>query len=139
MKGEEGMTTIDKLSFVSARRYLLAGIASATAADISAVHTCLEKGAGLLSLDASLMEPCGLLPERRVLYVELEQSLYFEHTMDRRPVNPAFVDMILDEWVPVECGSWESVLATLVIQGRWERIRETALELLIAEDSQTLE
>lgn len=55
----------------------------------------------------------------------------------RREAYMGLIDTVYDcdpqsgekEWQPVQAGAWESVLATLVIQGTWETIAKTANQL----------
>ena len=101
--------------------------AIATAPDerAKAVRTCLRRGAGLIGLPAGAEfgAPAGLMPDRRELWISLVDALR---------IDAVGVDGEWDaaaDWSPVHAGDWESVLGTLLIEGEWAKIEETAEDL----------
>ncbi|HEY3305237.1 MAG TPA: hypothetical protein VGL70_17070 [Candidatus Binatia bacterium] len=86
----------------------------------SAVNDILEIGAGDIAppKDATLSGPAEVPVERRHSYDNLMDAVY-----GCRPDSGG------EEWQPVHAGDWESVLATLVIEGAWDKIEQVAKEL----------
>jgi hypothetical protein len=101
--------------------------ALAMASDIQfeQIETILRQGAGDLGLPdgARLLEPAGLVDERREVWVTLQDSLRIDTVGVDEDWNPRA------EWEPVYAGNWESVLVSLVIEQDWVRIHKTADEL----------
>jgi uncharacterized protein YbjT (DUF2867 family) len=103
-------------TIASARRRLLDQLAAATPAQFADIMTLLRQGAGLLPLPegTTLSEPKALPPDRREAAISLYEAL---------------VATPRGDWQPVYVGDWESVLASLVVDGEWRKIAEAAREL----------
>ncbi len=88
-------------------------IATATSDQIDAAMTCLRLGAGWLGDGANGVPtgPSGLEPSRRWLWIACAEAIGSEN------------------WAPVRVGAWEPVLATLILEGDWSAIAQTADEL----------
>jgi hypothetical protein len=104
--------------------------ALATCSEAQAQDVCdiLRYGAGYMPLpegamphfgDAQLEASFPLDARLRDALIDLQDAVH--ETGSHHEVDP--------EWTPVRAGAWESVLATLVIEGDWAQIAETAREL----------
>lgn len=111
------MTNLDAYRLIRAR------LADCTAGQATDIRDVLRLGAGSLEIPdgATMAEPAELPVERRPWYIALVDGI--------RYLGGAGEDGDDREWVPVHAGAWEAVLATLVVEADWERIRATADEL----------
>lgn len=97
------------------------------------VADILERGAGLMPM-----------PEGSVIeFGNPEINASFPNDSRLRHALVNLIDAVYEtgsryedepNWTPVHAGAWESVLATLVIEGDWAKIAETAKELREAND-----
>lgn len=104
-----------------AYRTLLDHLTTATEAQARDVRDILRLGAGDLGLPegAVMTAPGGLPAERRHAYCSLVDGIRYLGGGD----DPD------GEYHPVRAGSWEPVLAALVIDGEWDQIRAVADDL----------
>jgi hypothetical protein len=108
---------------LEAYRLLHRRLAECSEAQARDIRDLLRMGAGDLGLPegAVATEPAELPPERRPHWFSLVDGIRYlggagEGGDDR-------------EFRPVHGGSWEPVIATLVIEGDWDRIRAAADDL----------
>lgn len=102
---------------------LMCQIVSAESSEIEALNTCLQLGGGQIWLfepETLYMRPAGLVSNRRSAFNTLSETIYLDGSNDPEA-----------RFQPCYTGPWESVLATLVIDGNWTKIEETALELIL--------
>lgn len=107
---------IEPISKGAARSRLREQLLAATPEQAQAARDVLRLGAGHLGLPdgASFVEPAWLPAERREVYIACVEAVHLDEG---------------DDWTLIHAGDWESVLATLVIEGDWAKIEETAAEL----------
>lgn len=114
----DGLRARDALALLT-----LALVAAGTE-QAEAVDTVLRLGAGhLYEPGVTHSTPAGLARARRRAWVELAESI----RLDSVGVEGRWDDDAT--WTPTEAGDWESVLATLVVQRRWEEIERAARDL----------
>lgn len=108
------MTNLD------AYRLLRTRLAECTAEQARDVRDILRLGAGDMGLPdgATMDEPADVPAERRPHWYALVDGI--------RYYGGAGEDGNDGDFVPVHGGAWEAVLATLVVESDWPRIRETA-------------
>lgn len=99
-------------------RRLLVSIPDHAARDLRDI---LRLGAGDLGLpDGAVLDgPEEMKPDRRIAYCSLVDGIRCLGGGEKATA----------EFQPVRAGAWEAVLATLVVEGQWEKIRETADDL----------
>lgn len=119
-KGLTVMTAIERLMFQ---------LAQAEYSDIENLNTCLQLGAGQIWLfepETVFTHPSGLIPSRRLAYHTLVETIYLDAWPPESPNDPEA------PFQACHAGAWESVLVTLVLEGDWGKIEETAKELMDA-------
>jgi hypothetical protein len=119
------MTASEAIACIALR---LATCSPEQAQDVSDI---VRLGAGLFDLEEGcvMVEPSGLIPKRRVAYTVLADTIRIDTVGVYHNYNPDA------PWHPIHSGAWESVLVTLIIEGDWERITETAAELRREEET----
>jgi hypothetical protein len=107
------MTVSDALARLS---HALVTCSDSCAHDIA---TILHLGAGQMGLPEGAVcgAPPGLVNDRRKAWLALSEAIRTNHSH------------LAASWTPIHAGNWESVLATLVIEGDWEKIASTAADL----------
>jgi len=98
---------------------ILVNLVAATDAEARDVRDVLRLGAGDAGPPGVPVEPAAMPAERRYVYYALVEGI--------RHLGCGGADG--DEYTPIRAGHWEPVLASLVIDGGWAKIRETADDL----------
>lgn len=113
------MTNLD------AYRLLRQRLAECSPSQARDIRDVLRLGAGEIGLPdgATMSEPAELPSERRPYWISLVDGI--------RHLGGAGEDGDQKPFAPVRAGAWEPVLATLIIEAQWERIRETADDLRV--------
>jgi hypothetical protein len=108
---------------LEAYRLLRVRLAACTDAQASDLRVILRVGAGDMRLldRATMSQPAEIPANRRPYWFSLVDGI--------RYLGGAGEDVDEQEFRPVRAGAWEAVLATLVAEGEWDKVRQTADEI----------